>query len=130
MAAPTSALCKLRINLNQLSHSSEDIFAAMVRRIDQALIKREEELQWLFDASKGGNVRGITEDRRFEFADELREVRKVTAEFKARALGWLTETERHGVNDHHGVVHPDGRWAPDWEAALQTTHGIERAMGA
>lgn len=38
-------------------------------------------------------------------------------ETQARALGWMTEEERHGVNDHHGVVHPDGYWAPNWQAA-------------
>lgn len=42
---------------------------------------------------------------------------KPSAETQARALGWMTEEERHGVNDHHGVVHPDGYWAPDWQAA-------------
>lgn len=43
-------------------------------------------------------------------------------EIEARALGWLTEEERHGVNDHHGVVHPQGWWQPDWESAVRFSH--------
>lgn len=42
-------------------------------------------------------------------------------EIAARALGWVTEFERHGVDDHHGVVHPRGYWAPDWRAAVAFT---------
>lgn len=41
------------------------------------------------------------------------------AERQARVDGWQTEAERHGVDDHHGVVHPDGWWAPDWASAVK-----------
>lgn len=37
------------------------------------------ELESLLDASKGGNVRGITEDHRFEMADRLHALRAASA---------------------------------------------------
>jgi hypothetical protein len=41
-------------------------------------------------------------------------------EAKARALGWVTDEEKYpGPFAHHGVVHPDGWWAPDWESACK-----------
>lgn len=70
-----AALLKLRTNLSQLSTGDDDIFAAMVRRINVALREREQELLWLLEGSKGGNIRGITEDHRFQFADELHAIR-------------------------------------------------------
>lgn len=72
----TCHLLKLRDNLAGLSTDDSDVFAAMVRRVDLALDQREEELGLLSDGSKGGNIRGITEDRRFMFADELQLIRK------------------------------------------------------
>lgn len=33
----------------------------------------------MLDASKGGNVRGVTEDHRFVMCDELKEVRTIAA---------------------------------------------------
>lgn len=39
------------------------------------------------------------------------------AETAARALGWRTNIEAHGIDDH-GVVHLAGFWAPDWTAAV------------
>lgn len=43
-----------------------------------------------------------------------------SSEATARADGWRTTQEAHGDGaESYGVVHPDGRWAPDFEAATR-----------
>jgi hypothetical protein len=45
---------------------------------------------------------------------------KAAYEAQARAYGWMTDEEKHpGTGPYHGVVHPDGWWAPDWKAACE-----------
>lgn len=55
----------------------------------------------------------------------LQEARAAKLEAAARALGWMTEPELHGVDDHHGVVHPNGHWCPDWETAVARHDRLE-----
>ena len=49
-------------------------------------------------------------------------IESLMAEKAARAAGWLTEKEMHGVETTRGVVHPNGRWAPDWKTAVENPH--------
>lgn len=45
--------------------------------------------------------------------------RATSFESKARQQGWRTTQEAHGDGtESYGVVHADGRWAPDFESAL------------
>lgn len=48
------------------------------------------ELQKIIEDSKGGNVRGVTEDHRFEMADEIARRAKV----KAGDVSVMTDRER------------------------------------
>ena len=48
------------------------------------------------------------------------------SETNARAAGWRTTQEAHGDDaESYGVVHPDGRWAPDFDCA-----GLTLASGS
>ena len=51
--------------------------------IKDLLMQMAQELEFQLDASKGGNVRGITEDHRYQMARSLAAIRSVLSAPKA-----------------------------------------------
>lgn len=102
---------------NAFTTENKKVLAGTMTKEELTAQARAMRDRWLSTYPEGGEVR--VHDDSDDPKPASRPLPSTRAEAHARHVGWLTTQEMHGDGpESYGVVHPDGRWAPDFGAAM------------